>query len=245
MRNSLPVGYPSGNCILLAIDRDLVPIVAGVLYPLTTPRLWDQASYQAGYYAITEVLAQMTTQCLSDLVQEIRDARGVLPDFVSTPIPDRTSDMYRSFNDLIQSALDMRGIRSSGWFSNTYTTLTDLLAGEQGTEKTSGTNLLDEVKTLMDESSDVSTVIQTISGWLGAEETTIVQGGLLLALIAVESANAQLLANIALNNAAAAADMAQVLAALRGATAPTDNILEALRGTTAADGTRNVVDLLS
>jgi hypothetical protein len=241
MRHTLPVDYPSGDCIVVAIDRLLVPIIIGQLLLLLEPRSWDQESYQAGYRAVTEVLAQMTNNCFTAFVQELRDFRGVKPDFVSVPVDERTSDMYNSLNDLFAQMLDARGIIEDGWFSDRSTTLLDVVQAQRGTIKETGVGIFDDVKALLDGGSDIATVIDTISNFLTNEEQTVIEGGLLLSLVAITSANSQIMASQGLQFLAIQNGIDAIVQALRGGTAPTDNILLALRGTTDASDTRNVI----
>jgi len=244
MRHSLPVGYPSGNCVLVAFDVDLVPVLASALSQLLEKRFWEEEAYQVGYYAIGEVIAQMTSACFTQLVQEIRDFRGVLPDFVSTPVEERTSDMYNSLNTLFDKLLELRGIMDDGWFTDTYTTLKDVVQAMRGTNQTQGTSIFDDVKGLLDGEADVATIIDAISGFLGDIEGTAVEGGLLLSLVAMTAANSALFQAQALAQVTQLDQLNAIISALRGASAPTDNILQAIRGDTPADVDRNLVELL-
>ncbi len=69
MRIALPDGFPSGVCLLVPIDRLLLPIVAGALEKFQEQRVWEPASYQAGYRAFTELAAVMTLTCAEDLIE--------------------------------------------------------------------------------------------------------------------------------------------------------------------------------
>lgn len=69
MRISLPEEYPSGVCILVPIDRALVPFVAGALDQFVERRLWETESYEMGYRAFTELAATMTALCVTELIE--------------------------------------------------------------------------------------------------------------------------------------------------------------------------------
>lgn len=244
MRNQLPVGYPSGECIMVAIDRDLAPIIVGVISPLLEERLWVANNYQEGYYAITEVLSQMTNDCLSNLVQEVRDLRGVLPEFAAVPIEERTSDMYNSFNTSYAKLLEMRGIMDDGWFTDTYTSLKDIVQVQRGLDQTNASGIWQTVSDLLITGASVGDIATNVAGLLSNVAETAVEGGLLTAMVAIEASNAAMLQQISNLNAATYTTLNLILAALRGTTPITDNILQALRGDTPADATRNVVEQL-
>jgi len=244
MRNSLPVGYPTGSCILLAIDRGLAPIIAGVVSQLLEERLWTADSYQNGYYAVTEVLSQMTNNCLSNLVQEIRDFRGVLPDFEATPIDERTSDMYNSLNTSFAKLLELRGVMDDGWFTDTFTTLKDVVQVNRGVDQTNAVDMWGTVSDLLITGASVGDIATNVAGMLSDVAETAVEGGLLTAIVAIEASNAAMLQQISNLNAATYTTLNLILAALRGESPITDNILQALRGDTPADATRNIVEQL-
>ena len=90
------------TCVLLFIPAVLVPIIGSLFGQLEARHRWaSDADWQLGYKAFVELQDQLVNNCLQTLVQEIRAIRGVKPDYSSVPIEDRTTDMYRDFNDLI------------------------------------------------------------------------------------------------------------------------------------------------
>ena len=69
--------FPSGRygreCILLPVDRALIPIISGALDKLLSDGVWKtRADYELGYNAITEVMSNMANNCLSDMVETQR-----------------------------------------------------------------------------------------------------------------------------------------------------------------------------
>jgi len=78
MRVSLPETYPSGVCLMVPIDRDLIPIVAGALERFNEQRSWEPDSYEAGYRAFQEVAAAMTTLCVDELIESNRQIYRLL-----------------------------------------------------------------------------------------------------------------------------------------------------------------------
>jgi len=101
MALSFPSSGLSGDCILLAIPVELVPIVGGLFASIQYRAKWSSDDdYKDGSRAIRELEAQLMNNCFSALIQEIRDLRGVKPDYEDVPVGERTSDMYRSINDL-------------------------------------------------------------------------------------------------------------------------------------------------
>jgi len=245
MRYQLPEDYPSGDCVFLPVDKRLLPIIGARLSALLEPRLWVPNGFEAGYRAIVEVLAQMTALCSSNLIQEIRDFRGVKPEFESTPVDERTSDMYNSLNDSYAKLLELRGIMDDGWFSDTYTTLKDVVQVNRGTDITNATGIWDEVATLLTGAASVGDIATNIAGLLTNTAETAVEGGLLTALVAIEASNAAMIQQQVIVTSSTYTLLNSILAALRGSTAPTDNILQAIRGDTAADATRNVIEELA
>lgn len=90
------------TCVLLFVPIELVPIVGSLLGRLEQRRRWATAAdWQLGYRAAVELQKQLMDNCLSDLIAELRSLRGVKPDYVATPVEERTADMYRDFNDII------------------------------------------------------------------------------------------------------------------------------------------------
>lgn len=241
MRHHMPVPYPSGACVLVPVDARLVPILIHQLLPLLDARLWIVDDYEAGYRAASEVIANMATSCVADLVQELRDFRGVKVAYESIPVEERTSDMYNSLNDINQWLLDMRGLMDDGWFEDSYTTLKDIVQAERGTNQTTGETIWDDIAQLISTGASVDSILAHITSLLTSQETVAVEGGLLLTLVALTAANSGLLGQHSTAQALIYTRLNEILLALRGATAPADNILVALRGTTDADGTRNII----
>jgi len=102
----MPLVYPQvpevETCVLLFIPVELVPIVGGLLSQLEARKRWESAEdWEKGYKAFTSLQDQLMNSCLQTLIAEIRALRGVKPESEATPIEERTTDMYRSFNDII------------------------------------------------------------------------------------------------------------------------------------------------
>ena len=238
MRYSLPVDYPSGDCVLIAIDSRLAPIISARLSTLLEARLWVADSYENGYRAITEVLSQMSNNCLSNLIQELRDFRGVKPDFISTPVEERTSDMYNSLNDLFTQLLDMRGIMDDGWFTDTYTSLKDVVQAARGTDAAVGTDIWEQVADLFGETSTMTDIAGTLVGFLTDQEQTAVQGGLALGQMAMQAATVAAIQQLAINNALDTTKLNTIIDGL-------NLIISALRGETVTDADINILQYLS
>jgi len=178
------------------------------------------------------------TTCVSDLVAELRALRGIKPEYESEPLETRTTDMYQSFTDI-------RGVLSDGWFETpVLATLADIVRVQRGSSSGIGTGMLDAISALIADASGLAGIANFITGLLSAAEETVVEGGLLTALVALTAANAALLQQSLLDNADNAAKVNEILLALRGTDAPDDNVLKALRGDSDATTTRNVVSLL-
>lgn len=90
------------TCVLLFVPIELVPIVGGLFSQLEARKRWaSDSDWADGYEAFTMLQDQLMSNCLKTLIDEIRALRGVKPENVSTPIDERTTDMYRSFSDII------------------------------------------------------------------------------------------------------------------------------------------------
>jgi len=215
-----------------------------MLQQFTEKRVWEQDSYHDGYLAIQGVIAAMTSNCTGAIVDELRAFRGIKPEFAGTPIEEQTSDMFNSLNDLLQSTLALRGIMDDGWFSDTYTTIKDVVQVTRGLDQTNAVGMWDTVKDLIITSSSGASILTNIADLLSDVSETAVEGGLLTALIAIEASNAAIIQQQTLLQASTYTTLNSILAALRGVDPPEDNILQAIRGTTASDETRNVVEQL-
>lgn len=89
------------DCALLFVPVELVPIVGALLGQLEQRHRWaTDADWEQGYRAFVDLQAQLMSNCMGQLVKEIRALRGIKPDYVDTPEDERTIDMYRSLDDL-------------------------------------------------------------------------------------------------------------------------------------------------
>jgi len=244
MKIVIPDTYPTGNCILIPVDVAIAPLIAGMLRQFTEKHIWEANSYETGYNAIQEIIAAMSTNCIGDLVTELRALRGIKPEYASTPVEEQTTDMFNSFNDLLAANLAARGILDDGWFTDTYATYADIVQAQRGTDKTNTVGLWDTVSGLLSGAASVGTIVGEIANVLSAQEETIVEGGLLTALIAITAANSALLQQLSILQSNSYTTLNSILGALRGETPPEDNILQALRGDTPASSERNVVEQL-
>lgn len=247
MPYSFPIGFAESGCVLVPVRTALLPYVAGALRQLEAREFWEsEADYQAAYNAVAEIEASMLNSCMTDLIDELRAARGVRPEFASVDPTLRTADMFYSLADLLQSQLDARGVLSSGWFGADpqYATSADVVRAMQGSDKTEGSGILDNVKGLLSSGTQAEDIATNIASLLGNEVGTIVQGGLLTTLIALNAANLALQTAQARNQAVNTDQFTKIIHALRGVVEPGDSILAALRGGDEANSTRNVVDLL-
>lgn len=90
------------TCALVLVPIELVPIVGALFGRMESRHQWaTESDWQQGYKAFVELQDQLMNNCLDALITEIRALRGVKPDYVSVPVEERTTEMYRDFNDLI------------------------------------------------------------------------------------------------------------------------------------------------
>jgi len=91
------------TCVLLFVPVELVPIIGAQLGQLEQRHKWATVEdWQQGYRAFVDLQAQLMSNCIATLIQEIRDLRGLKTAYASVPIEDRTSDMYRSIDDVAE-----------------------------------------------------------------------------------------------------------------------------------------------
>jgi cytochrome c-type biogenesis protein CcmH/NrfF len=234
------------TCVLLFVPIELAPLVGGLLRRMERRSEWaTDSDWQQGYKAFVELQDQLMSNCTSDIVAELRALRGINPLYEEVPIEERTTDMYRSFNDLLQAIMDQRGVLADGWFEDpVYATLADIVKAARGGDSNVGKGLWDDISQLISDASGLAGIANFITNLLNTAEETVVEGGLLTALVALTAANAALQQQALLDNAANAAKVNEILIALRGPVTQDDNVLLALRGNIDADENRNIVDLL-
>jgi len=243
---SYPEAPEQPSCILLFVPVELVPIVGAQFAQLEQRHRWATTDdWQLGYAAFVDLEAQLMNNCLDSLIQEIRDFRGIKPDFVETELVDRTSDMYQSLNDIMASMLEMRGVLVDGWFTDQSATLADIVRAMRGSNQAVGASLWADIAALLGSGASLASIVGFVANLLTSQEEVVVEGGLMLAQIATTAAVAAILESMAISQATQSGALLAIIEALRGSTAPTDNILEALRGTVDASATRNLADLLS
>lgn len=69
MKYTFPIDTYGKNCVLVPIDEALIPLVAGALNRFFLESIWiTRADYELGYNAFAELLANMTNNCLQELV---------------------------------------------------------------------------------------------------------------------------------------------------------------------------------
>jgi len=236
---------PPDVCELAIFPVAVVPYALGALEARTTAYTWSDDGYVRGVQLIRSLQMSLLCGGMGDLVAEIRALRGLKPIYVTTPVEERTIDMYQSLNDLMQSTLDARGVLSDGWFTDPqFATLADLVQAQRGSNSTTGKDIWDDIALIIGEASGTAQIADFITNLLGRTEEAVVEGGLLTFLVALTAANAAMMQQMLLDNADYAAKVNEILIALRGSTTPEDNVLLALRGSTNADDTRNIADLL-
>jgi len=119
------------TCVLLFVPVELVPIVGALFGRLERRAEWaSHSDWLQGYKAFVELQEQLMANCLQDLVNEVRALRGVKPEYEDVPLEERTIDMYRSLNDLLDGLLLLRGLVTG----EDYGTLAELVLALRGTE---------------------------------------------------------------------------------------------------------------
>jgi hypothetical protein len=119
------------TCVLLFVPVELVPIVGALFSRLERRNEWASPyDWGLGYKAFVALQEQLMTNCLADLIAEMRALRGIKPEFESVPEEDRTIEMYQSLNDLLGGLLLLRGVVSG----ETLASMADLVLALRGTE---------------------------------------------------------------------------------------------------------------
>jgi hypothetical protein len=117
------------TCVLLFVPVELVPIVGALFGRLERRSEWaTPIDWQLGYKAFVELQEQLMSNCLRELIDELRALRGVLPEFEEIPVADRTVEMFRSLNDVLAGLLLLRGVVSG----ETLASMADLVLALRG-----------------------------------------------------------------------------------------------------------------
>jgi hypothetical protein len=244
--HTYPAPAEEPTCVMLFVPIELAPLVGGLFKRMEQRSEWASPyDWALGYKAFVELQDQLMSNCTSDIVAELRALRGLNPLYETVPVEDRTTDMYRSFNDILQAMLDQRGVLEDGWFTDPkYATLADIVQASRGTSSSTGKSIWDDISQIISDVSGAASIANFVTNLLGSAEEAVVEGGLLTFLVALTAANSALMSQMLLDNAANADKVNEILVALRGPVTQDDNVLLALRGNIDASESRNIVDLL-
>lgn len=78
MQHSFPDNYGE-ECIIIVIDKALVPLVGGALKPFEQSYSWvTDADYEQGYNAFAQLQASMANNCLEELIESNRQIYRLL-----------------------------------------------------------------------------------------------------------------------------------------------------------------------
>lgn len=103
MRYTLPAPSADGDCFVVLIRAELLPIIAGVLRVLEEDRSWVLQDFEEAYNRIVEIEANMGLICASELIESnnriyrlldwslngrVYDAGDNPPDTITPAIPD-------------------------------------------------------------------------------------------------------------------------------------------------------------
>lgn len=265
MKLTFPNNYGE-ECVIVPIDRALLPIVAGALRPLETPYLWaSEDDFEQGYNAIAELQAAMANNCLIDLVESNNRLYRLLdtalngtqyssspnpadPErpIVSPEIPAAPANEVGITPGLRRQLLDMQGIINAGWFGigGQPATLADLvnalrIGSEEDTDRI--TDAIDAIAgdSLLAQGSQAANIFSTVKGLFSDVAGAAGEGAILGTLIASSIATSGMLGVLA-------GQLDRLTASLDGGgpIGPSDNVLVALRGTVTASNERNVVDAI-
>lgn len=88
--------------LLICVPVTLIPFIRYLCQWMQDEQIWEsREDWKRGYQAAAELEVSLSGKCMSDLIQEIRDLRGVRPAYAAVPVAERTSDMYRSLEDVV------------------------------------------------------------------------------------------------------------------------------------------------
>lgn len=258
MKYSFPSNYGE-HTYLVPIDAALVPIIAGTMRKFFDRGVWESGDdYEAGYNAFAQLLANMATVTLSDLVESNRQIYRLLDaalngtaysastdqagaTTVTPAIPAAPANEVGAAPGLRRQLLDMQGVTGAGWFGigGRPATLADVIRSAAiNTTQDQGVinNAVEEV--LLATSSGAS-IAQVVSNVLAGAADVAGDGG--LAAVTIAASLAQSITAATMIN-----QLTRIITALDGGqpsiVTPDDNILQALRGNTPASGSRNVID---
>jgi hypothetical protein len=199
MKYTFPVGYGE-RCYLVPIDGALVPLVAGALRKFLESAVWEtREDYELGYNAVGELLANMTNNCATELIEssnrlyrlldtalngQIYTAPTSDPADITPAIPLVPSDEIGELPGLRRQLLDLQGELPAGFLGlfPRPATLADLVAAlRQGSEE-EGQNLLDRLD-LLGDVGDAAGIFNVVRGSVTDALEVGAEGGVLATLV--------------------------------------------------------------
>lgn len=107
MKHTFPANYGE-ECIIIALDKSLIPLVAGALRPFEQSYSWvSETDYEAGYNAFAELQAAMANNCLIDLVESNNRLYRLLDTALNGTV-------YQVNGDLVEPAIPATPPSSTG-----------------------------------------------------------------------------------------------------------------------------------
>lgn len=246
MKYVFPTNYGE-DCVIVAIDKSLVPMIAGALRPFEQRGYWlSDIDYERGYNAIAEIQSDMANNCLAKLIESndrlyrlldtalngtVYSASGATPPEITPAIPAAPSAELGAAPGLRRQLLDAQGIIPGGWFgigaapATTADLVTAMRAGT-GEDVERVTTALD---TLIGASSG-ATIFNTVRGLLTDTAELGAEGGILAVLVASTMGNAAMMGLQAGQLDSLIAALNRVVASLDGGAdpRPESNILAEL-----------------
>jgi hypothetical protein len=107
MRNtSAPYEFPTEETTtyaLLCVPNTLIPFFRYLFAYMQEEKNWKtREDWKQGYQAAAELEVMLMSNCVGDIIAELRALRGVKPAYAAVPVEERTTDMYRSIDDLVE-----------------------------------------------------------------------------------------------------------------------------------------------
>lgn len=209
MKHTFPDNYGE-ECIIIAFDKSLLPMIAGALRPFEKRYSWvSEEDYELGYNAFAQVQADMANNCLNELIESnnrlyrlldtalngtVYSATGDSPPVVTPAIPAAPPAEIGAAPGLRRQLEDARGILPGGFLGigarppTQADVVMALRAGSEGD--------IERVNTALDTligASSGATIFNTVRDLLTDTAELAGEGGILAVLIASTMSNAAMM----------------------------------------------------
>lgn len=113
MKYAFPANYGK-ECIIIALDKALVPLVAGALKPFEQAYTWvSDEDYEQGYNAFVELQASFMNSCLKELIESNNRIYRLLDTALNGEVYTALPDPLKPTETIVTPALPAAPLASS------------------------------------------------------------------------------------------------------------------------------------